>query len=122
MALPPVGDELLVKLQLEKEAAFAIRTASSGTKLSYIQKKRAGITYYADYAYVAKLSLTCNVRLYAPPPTQAEFLSNEVFLTARILLLATSNVFMLIAPPVWTQELSSNIESVITISLSIESR
>ena len=39
MALPPVDEELLVKLQLEKEAAFTTRTASSGTKLSYIQKE-----------------------------------------------------------------------------------
>ena len=39
MALPPVGEELLVKLQLEKEAAFTTRTASSGTKLSCIQKE-----------------------------------------------------------------------------------
>ena len=39
MALPPVGEELLVKLQLEKEAAFTTRTASLGTKLSCIQKE-----------------------------------------------------------------------------------
>lgn len=28
MALPPVGDELLVKVQLEKDAVFTTRTAS----------------------------------------------------------------------------------------------
>ena len=40
MALPPVGDELLVNVQLEKEAVFTTRTASSGTKLSYDKNKR----------------------------------------------------------------------------------
>ena len=44
MALPPVGEELLVKLQLEKKAAFTTRTASSGTKLSYYKRKSKGHT------------------------------------------------------------------------------
>lgn len=69
MALPPVGEELLVKLQLEKEAAFTTRTASSGTKLSCIRKEQQ-----RSHDKRLLMTQTCNVRLYAPPPTKAEFL------------------------------------------------
>lgn len=37
IALPPVGEELLVKVQFSKEATFTTASASSGTKLSYIR-------------------------------------------------------------------------------------
>ena len=48
MALPPVGEELLVRVQLEKEAVFTTRTASSGTKLSYDKAKSRGHNIVID--------------------------------------------------------------------------
>ena len=140
VALPPVGEELLMKVQLEKEAVFVTRFASSGTKLSY--KWRTTVPWMSccytssctcpliacskfqlqsNKGLEKSVTLTCSVRLYAPPPTHAEFLSKAVFLTVRIFPLATSKVFMLMAPPAWTHELFSKVESVITMSLLMES-
>ena len=80
------------------------------------------IIYHYWNSYRAVLNLykrrqTCKVRLWAPPPTHAEFLWNRLFWMLSMLSFAISNVFMLIAPPVWTHELSSNTESITKIAL-----